>query len=158
MPDAIPARETATTPTAVEASGTVTMPAPVIDRLETAGLVHRERDPADRRRYALRISRDGRTTLERMREAGRQADRTLTASLPTAGQRSLNEFLRRIATEEPGTLPESLTSQTGFLLGRASRRLRGEREKAMRRLCLEPGTHRAWSAGTATPPTAASTS
>ena len=31
----------------------------VIDRLERGGLVLRERDPADRRRYALRITQDG---------------------------------------------------------------------------------------------------
>lgn len=110
----------------------------VIDRLETAGLAHRERDPADGRRYALRITTGGRTVLEGMREAARQADRTLTAPLTEADRRRLNEFLRLIAPEEPGTLPESLTSQTGFLLDRVSRRLRGGREKAMRRLGLEP--------------------
>jgi DNA-binding MarR family transcriptional regulator len=110
----------------------------VIDRLEAAGLVHRERDPADRRRYALRITTEGGTALAEMRESARRAEQTLTAPLTGAEHRRLNEFLRLIARDEPGTLPESLTSQTGFLLGRAARRLRGEREKAMRRLGLEP--------------------
>jgi DNA-binding MarR family transcriptional regulator len=110
----------------------------VIDRLEAAGLAHRERDPADRRRYALRITPDGRTALAGMQEAASRANQSLTAPLGGAGHRRLNELLRLIAPEEPGTLPESLTSQAGFLLDRASRRLRGEREKAMRRLGLEP--------------------
>jgi DNA-binding MarR family transcriptional regulator len=110
----------------------------VIDRLEAAGLVHRERDPADRRRYALRITTDGGTVLAGMRESAGQADQALTAPLTEAGHRRLNELLWLTARDEPGTLPESLTSQTGFLLGRAARRLRGEREKAMRRLGLEP--------------------
>lgn len=110
----------------------------VIDRLEAAGLVRRERDPADRRRYALRITTDGRTVLERMREASRHAEQALTAPLTEAGLRKLNELLRLIAPDEPGSFPASLSSLTGFLLGRASRRLRVDREKAMRRLGLEP--------------------
>jgi DNA-binding MarR family transcriptional regulator len=110
----------------------------VIDRLEAAGLVHRERDPGDRRRYALRITEDGRTDLAGMRESACLADQALTAPL-TAGERQrLNELLGLIARDEPGTLPESLTSQTGFMLSRAARRLREGREKAMRRLGLQP--------------------
>lgn len=110
----------------------------VIDRLEAAALVHRERDPADRRRYALRITTDGRAVLAGMRGSDRKAEQALTAPLTGTGRRKLNEFLRLIAPDDTGTLPESLTSQTGFLLGRASRHLRGEREKAMRRAGLEP--------------------
>lgn len=110
----------------------------VIDRLEAAGLANRERDPADRRRYALRISPDGKTALAGLREAVRQADQALTAPLDGAGRRRLHELLRLIAPAEPGTLPESLTSQIGFMLGRVSRSLRGEREKAMRQSGLEP--------------------
>lgn len=110
----------------------------VIDRLESAGLVRRERDPADRRRYALRIAAAGRAVLATMLESARQADQALTAPLTGAERQRLNDSLRLIAPDEPGQLPESLTSQTRFRLDRASRRLRGERESAMRRLGLKP--------------------
>jgi DNA-binding MarR family transcriptional regulator len=101
----------------------------VIDRLEAAGLAYRERDPADRRRYALRITPDGKTALAGMQEAASRANRSLTAPLGGAGHRRLNEFLRLIAPQEPGALPESLTSQTGFLLdqGTPGRRPRQDR-------------------------------
>jgi DNA-binding MarR family transcriptional regulator len=110
----------------------------VIDGLEAAGFVHRERDPADRRRYALRITPDGRTALEQMRESAWQAELALTASLSLADRQRLNELLRLIIPGPAAALPESLTSRTGFLLDHASRRLRGQREKAMRGLSLEP--------------------
>jgi DNA-binding MarR family transcriptional regulator len=110
----------------------------VIDRLEAEGLVHRERDPADRRRYALRITTDGRTALQRMQESERQAEKALTARLTDAGRRRLNELLRLLTPDTAGALPESLTSRTGFLLARASRRLRSDREAAMRKLGLKP--------------------
>ena len=45
----------------------------VIDELEAAGLVRRQRDPQDRRRYALRITEAGVVALERMRESAGRA-------------------------------------------------------------------------------------
>jgi DNA-binding MarR family transcriptional regulator len=110
----------------------------VIDGLEAAGLVRRERDPADRRRYALRLTPDGRTALTQMQDAVRRAEQALTARLTPAGHRRLNELLRLVIADLPAVLPESLTSRTGFLLDRASRRLRAQRENAMRGLGLEP--------------------
>lgn len=110
----------------------------VVDRLEAAGLVHRERDPADRRRYALRTTPDGRSALKQMQESVLQAEGVLTGQLTAAGSRRLNELLQVITPDLAGTLPESLASRTGFLLDRASRRLRGQREKEMLGLGLKP--------------------
>jgi DNA-binding MarR family transcriptional regulator len=110
----------------------------VIDRLERAGLVRRERDPADRRRYALRITPDGVSTLEAMLESARQADARLLAPLTPADQGRLNSALGRIAAEPTGRPPGALGELTGFLLGQAARRLRAQREQAMRELSLEP--------------------
>jgi DNA-binding MarR family transcriptional regulator len=110
----------------------------VIDRLERAGLVLRERDPADRRRYALRITPDGVSMLGTMLESARQADARLLAPLTPADQGQLNSALGRIAPEPTERPPGALGELTGFLLGRAARRLRAQREQAMRELGLEP--------------------
>jgi DNA-binding MarR family transcriptional regulator len=110
----------------------------VIDRLERAGLVLRERDPADRRRYALRITPDGVSMLGMMLESARQADARLLAPLPPADQVPLNSALGRIAAEPAWRPPTALGELTGFLLGLAARRLRAQREQAMRELGIEP--------------------
>jgi DNA-binding MarR family transcriptional regulator len=110
----------------------------VIDRLERAGLVLRERDPADRRRYALRITPDGVSMLGMMLESARQADARLLAPLPPADQVPLNSALGRIGEEPTWRPPAALGELTGFLLGRAARRLRAQREQAMRELGIEP--------------------
>jgi DNA-binding MarR family transcriptional regulator len=110
----------------------------VIDRLERAGLVLRERDPADRRRYALRITPDGVSTLDAMLESARRADARLLAPLTPADQGRLNSALGQVAPEPAGRPPGALGELTGFLLGQAARRLRAQREQAMRELSLEP--------------------
>jgi DNA-binding MarR family transcriptional regulator len=110
----------------------------VIDGLEAAGLVLRERDPADRRRYALRITGEGRNVLEQMRDSACAAETKLAAALPPAGQQRLNDLLRPIIADLIADLPESLTGQTGFLLEYAHRRLRGQRVQAMRAHGIEP--------------------
>lgn len=110
----------------------------VIDRLEQAGLVLRERDPADRRRYALRLTPDGVSVLRTMLASALWADARLLAPLSPPDQRRLNSALGRIAPEPTGRPPAALGELTGFLLGRAARRLRAQREQAMRELGLEP--------------------
>jgi DNA-binding MarR family transcriptional regulator len=61
----------------------------IIDRLEQAGSLERERDPADRRRYSLRITPAGRAQL-------RRADRII-ASIS-------DEFLSALSPAEVETL------------------------------------------------------
>lgn len=110
----------------------------VVGRLEEAGLVRRDRDPADRRRYALAVTPDGKTLLAAMLTAARQADSALLAPLSAAQRERLENALRQLLPDLTGTLPGSLTGLAGFLLGRAGRLLRGQREDAMRSLGLEP--------------------
>jgi DNA-binding MarR family transcriptional regulator len=95
----------------------------VIDELEAAGLVRRQRDPEDRRRYALRITDAGIGALKRMRESVGGAELTFTAAVGDAGARRLTQLL---------------AAQSWFLLDHATGRLRRRRELAMRAIGLEP--------------------
>jgi DNA-binding MarR family transcriptional regulator len=110
----------------------------VIDELEAAGLVRRERDAADRRRYALRITDRGAAALDQMRTAAETAERSVTAGLDEAGLLRLKELLGRIIPDLTSQLPGTVTGQAEFLLEHATRRLRRQREGAMRGLGLEP--------------------
>jgi DNA-binding MarR family transcriptional regulator len=110
----------------------------VIDELEASGLVRRERDTTDRRRYALRITGTGAAARDQMLPAVRAAERSVTAGLDGAGLLRLKELLGRIIPELTSQLPDSVTAQAGFLLEHVTRRLRREREDAMRGLGLEP--------------------
>lgn len=110
----------------------------VIDDLESTGLVRRERDATDRRRYALRITRSGTEALAYLRESAAAAEQAFTAALTPAGSRRLAELLRLIVPDLVGVLPELMTSQVFFLLDVTAARLRRRREQAMRDSGLEP--------------------
>jgi len=56
-------------------TGTLT---PLLKRMEVAGLVARQRDPADERRVLVTLTRQG----EALREPARQVPETLAANLP----------------------------------------------------------------------------
>jgi DNA-binding MarR family transcriptional regulator len=110
----------------------------VIDDLEGAGLVRRERDPADRRRYALRITPEGLSSLERMRKSAAGAQDVFAAAVGPAGFRRLAELLRLIVPDLVRTLPQAVTAEFFFLVDHAATRLRKQREQAMRGIGLEP--------------------
>jgi len=68
----------------------------VVDELERNGFVERERDPDDRRAYALRANSQGCRVLRRADEAARRADAEFLAPIPTADRRQLKILLRRL--------------------------------------------------------------
>lgn len=109
----------------------------VIDRLETARLVRRERDPADRRRYALQLTDEGVSAVAEMTEAIRDVERTLTDPLGPNRPARLRDLLRRIVGEFLDPLPESLTGRMPYLLNRAGLNLRADTEIALRDAGLE---------------------
>lgn len=110
----------------------------VIDALEDAGLVRRDRDPADRRRYALRITEAGRTALAQLREAAAWTDESGVLPLTAPQRQRLRELLTAIIPDLVQALPASVTERTGFLLAHAFRRLRGRREEALVEAGLKP--------------------
>ncbi len=89
----------------------------VLDELETRGLVERRDNPADRRSYALYLTRAGHETLKQIASLTREHQDAVCAALDESQKAQLTDLLRRIADEQqlaPGIHP-------GF------RRLGGER-------------------------------
>jgi DNA-binding MarR family transcriptional regulator len=80
----------------------------VIDELEHRGLVERRDNPADRRSYALYLTKAGREALEQIGRIAREHQNTLCAALNESERAQLTDFLARIATEQnlsPGIHP-----------------------------------------------------
>ncbi|WP_062990205.1 MarR family winged helix-turn-helix transcriptional regulator [Nocardia anaemiae] len=70
--------------------------AKIVDELASAGQVERTRDPADRRRISVRITRAGRTLLRTLdKEAGRIRDEIL-APLRPEERKMLGDMLIRL--------------------------------------------------------------
>lgn len=77
-----------------------------LDRLEAAGHVEREADPEDRRGVRVRLTRSGRSLVERAIERRFAADTALIASLSEAERRRLEGPLRKLlcalGRDQPG--------------------------------------------------------
>jgi DNA-binding MarR family transcriptional regulator len=68
----------------------------IVDRLETAGLVARRRDPRDRRAYLVRITAKGRRTFENCIPLRNQAASQSWAALSPTEQSQLRDLLRKV--------------------------------------------------------------
>jgi DNA-binding MarR family transcriptional regulator len=78
---------------AIDPSNLATLAADLCDR----ELVERTRDPADRRRYVLRLSRPGELLLRRTEGASSAAEDDLLTPLSSAQREQLYVLLRRLA-------------------------------------------------------------
>jgi DNA-binding MarR family transcriptional regulator len=70
----------------------------VADSLESGGLVARERNPADRRAYALRLTTKGRRTLARAQRVAVRAENDFLVNLGSRERAQLRAMLRRVIT------------------------------------------------------------
>jgi DNA-binding MarR family transcriptional regulator len=80
----------------------------VLDELERRGLLERRDSPADRRSYALYLTRAGQAILEQVGEISRAHQDVICAALDDAERAQLADLLSRIAAEqklEPGVHP-----------------------------------------------------
>ncbi len=72
----------------------------MVDDLESKGLVERQSDDNDRRRYALRLTQKGTAMLQSVGKIAREHQQRLLAALSEQEQRQLAAFLQRIGDEQ----------------------------------------------------------
>jgi DNA-binding MarR family transcriptional regulator len=80
----------------------------LIDELEDRGLVARDRDPDDRRNYAISLTDEGRRALAELAGVAREHELAITAALDDDERAQLLALLRRLAEEQdlpPGVHP-----------------------------------------------------
>ena len=69
----------------------------LLDELETAGLVQRRRDPADRRRHVVEMTATGRTTLAKLRSLAKSLEEDFLAPLDERERKVLHTLLLELA-------------------------------------------------------------
>lgn len=75
----------------------------LLDELEERGLVERRRDPKDRRRHLVRLTREGKRMLGRLKVLARGLDDGFLAPLTDEERATLHALLLRLAEKrEPG--------------------------------------------------------
>jgi DNA-binding MarR family transcriptional regulator len=72
----------------------------LVDELESKGLLERQSDQEDRRRYSLRLTEKGMSTLPAIGRIARAHQQALLAALSEEEQRQLSALLRRVADEQ----------------------------------------------------------
>jgi DNA-binding MarR family transcriptional regulator len=80
----------------------------LIDELEERGLVARDRDPRDRRNYAISLTDEGRRLFAELGRVAAQHEHAITAALDDEERAQLLALLGRIAEEQnlrPGVHP-----------------------------------------------------
>jgi DNA-binding MarR family transcriptional regulator len=70
-----------------------------LDRLVEEGLVERRSDPHDRRGTLVRLTRRGKTTIDKALEAHLTNEEALLRSLSAADRRALDSLLRTLLAE-----------------------------------------------------------
>jgi DNA-binding MarR family transcriptional regulator len=78
--------------TGIDASDVVDL----VDRLEQAGYVRRERDERDRRRYALELTPEGQDAIERFALVAREVDEAVLSVLDREERDTLRGLMARI--------------------------------------------------------------
>jgi DNA-binding MarR family transcriptional regulator len=71
----------------------------LLDELEQAGLVERQRDPDDRRRQLVRMTPDGRKMLARLRRLSDRLEDEFLSSLSESDRQQLHTLLLRLGEE-----------------------------------------------------------
>ncbi len=103
----------------------------LVDSMEAKGWVVRERNPRDRRSYALRLTDEGRRACSNLvGELGR-GDDELTARLSRSERDRLHRALLRLLADPELTPIASLSQHSGYLIAQAHRQSRG---RALERL------------------------
>jgi len=110
----------------------------LVDSLEERGWVARERNPEDRRSYALRLTELGEKTLSTLRHELDDGERILTQTLASRQRDRLRHQLRALLQGEAWMVIESLAAHNGFLIAQAHRQVRGWAVAELSPLRLDP--------------------
>lgn len=110
----------------------------LVDNLEERGWVIRDRNPNDRRSYALRVTEVGTKSLDGFRGDLDQAERVLTKALTPRQRNSLRKELLALLDGEHWMSIDSLTGHAGFLITQAHRMIRDWATRELEPVGLDP--------------------
>ena len=103
----------------------------LIDDLESRGLVRRDRNPDDRRSYALSLTANGRRVLRRLTTALDRGERHLIEALSPPQHEQLRASLRRLLPDPDHPRPPELADRVGYLLAKSHLHLRALAESRL---------------------------
>lgn len=95
IPDELPQQQLAET-LCIDANNTVIL----LNELEAAGWVHRERDPADRRRHLVRLTDAGREAMRHAQEARETIEDEVLARLSESERQALHDLVAKALGED----------------------------------------------------------
>lgn len=110
----------------------------LVDSLASRGWVVRERNAADRRSYALRLTETGRKELPRLDRDLDRSELQLTSRLSEAEAARLRAHLRVLLDGDAALRVTALADRVGYLIGHAHGRTRERAQRALRELDLHP--------------------
>ena len=110
----------------------------LVDSLEHRGWVVRERNPDDRRSYALQLTGEGLSALRRLRAHLDQGERMFTDALTESERHRLRTHLLALLAGEEWLRVDALEVHAGFLVAQAHRLVRGWALDALEPLGLDP--------------------
>jgi DNA-binding MarR family transcriptional regulator len=110
----------------------------LVDALEAKGWLARERDPRDRRSYALRLTAEGRTALAALQESLDRGEASLVRRLSGEERKRLLDELRDLLAGDATVDIEGLGDRCGYLIARAHHAMFRRATDALRPLGLTP--------------------
>jgi DNA-binding MarR family transcriptional regulator len=110
----------------------------LVDTLEHKGWVIRERNPADRRSYALALTPAGVRALSAFNDDLDRGEAELTEPLSAKEATQLRSWLTILLEGDDAVALTSLSQRTGYLIAVAHRRLRSAAEEQLAPLGLHP--------------------
>lgn len=110
----------------------------LVDTLEARGWVVRERNPDDRRSYALRLTDAGRSALRALSVDLDEGERRFTAHLTDPERKRLKKRLLTLLGDDGWLRVDALEQRAGYLVAQSHRLVRGWALEALQPLALDP--------------------